>query len=293
MTPNEKAPVGIIGGSGLYRLFDDGAATFRRVATPYGPTSAEVAIGDFAGRPVAFLPRHGAHHSVPPHRIAYRANVWALASLGVRAIVSSTAVGSISPDLQPGSFVVPDQLIDRTWGRDDTFFDAFVDGGSVQHLPFADPYCPQLRRIAVRALDGLGENPAPSGTAVVIQGPRFSTRAESRWFRAAGGDIVNMTQYPEVALAAELNVGYLNLSFVTDTDVGNTDVGDADAGDSDAESVDARMVLERLAAAAPRIHAALAAIVASIPADYAPRESISADAVRKVLAARPAGSEAR
>lgn len=265
--------IGIIGGSGLYRLFEDGAATVRRIRTPYGPTSAKVAIGDFAGRRVAFLPRHGAGHSVPPHRIGYRANVWALASLGVRAVVSSSAVGSISPELQLGALVVPDQLIDRTWGRNDSFF----DHGPVQHLPFADPYCPQLRRIALSALDGIGESPACTGTTVVVQGPRFSTRAESRWFRAAGGDIVNMTQYPEVALAAELNLGYVNLSFVTDID----------AGDAEGESVDAHIVFERLGAAAGRIRSALESIVAAIPADYLPRVLIPMDAVRAVLAAGP------
>ncbi|WP_082487504.1 S-methyl-5'-thioadenosine phosphorylase [Leifsonia sp. Root112D2] len=267
------APIGLIGGSGLYRLFDTDVATVRRIPTPYGATSAEVAIGQFAGRQVAFLPRHGTDHSVPPHRIGYRANVWALASLGVRAIVSSSAVGSISSDLQPGAFVVPDQLIDRTWGRDDTFFDA----GSVQHLPFADPYCPQLRQTALTALATLGEHPSGTGTTVVVQGPRFSTRAESRWLRSAGGDIVNMTQYPEVALAAELNVGYVNLSFVTDTD----------AGDTETEAVEAQVVLDRLAAAGGRIREALAAIVAAIPVDYAPREAIPTDAVRQVLAKSP------
>ena len=264
--------IGIIGGSGLYQLFGSGAAVLHRIATPYGPTSAGVAVGEFAGRRVAFLPRHGADHSVAPHRIAYRANMWALASLGVRAIVSTTAVGSISPQLQPGAFVIPDQLIDRTWGRDDSFFDS----GEVQHLSFADPYCAQLRRMALAALDAVGESAAGTGTTVVVQGPRFSTRAESRWFQAAGADIVNMTQYPEAALAAELNIGYVNLSLVTDTD----------AGDVAGEAVEAQVVFDRLGKASGRIRAALAAIVAAIPANYTPRAAIAAGAVRGVLAAR-------
>lgn len=270
----DEPRIGIIGGSGLYQLFgdSDGAVELHRIRTPYGPTSAGVAVGEFAGRRVAFLPRHGADHSVAPHLIGYRANVWALASLGVRAIVSSTAVGSISPKLQPGTFVVPDQLIDRTWGRDASFFDS----GDVQHLPFADPYCPQLRSFALGALEAIGERAAGTGTTVVVQGPRFSTRAESRWFRAAGGDIVNMTQYPESALAAELNIGYVNLSFVTD----------ADAGDVGQESVEVQVVLDRLAAAADRIRAALASIVAAIPIDYTPRAAIAVEAVRGVIAAR-------
>jgi 5'-methylthioadenosine phosphorylase len=177
---------------------------------------------------------------------------------------------------------VPDQLIDRTNGRDDTFFDgdaaSAAAADAVQHLPFADPYCRQLRRVAVDALTALDESFAPSGTTIVIQGPRFSTRAESRWFRSAGGDIVNMTQYPEAALAAELNIGLVNLSFVTDTDAG--DPGDA-AGDT---AVDAAQVFDRMAAAQPRILAAIDAIVAAVPSDYVPRRLIDPAAVARILA---------
>jgi 5'-methylthioadenosine phosphorylase len=278
--------VGVIGGSGLYELIEPGTAEVVDVETPYGQPSSSIVIGEFAGRRVAFLTRHGTDHTLPPHAINYRANLWALASLGVSAIVSSSAVGSISPRIAPGSFVIPDQLIDRTWGRSDTFFDGVEsdgrqsdggkgDGGksAVQHLPFAEPYCPELRMVASAALSALGESFTPNATSVVIQGPRFSTRAESRWFGSAGGDIVNMTQYPEAALAAELNVGLVNLSFVTD----------ADAGESGDAAVDSARVFERMAAAEPRIRAAIAAIVAAVPADYVPRQLIEASAVSDVL----------
>jgi 5'-methylthioadenosine phosphorylase len=275
-----ESVVGVIGGSGLYELIDPGTSSVVNVDTPYGAPSSDLVLGCFAGRRVAFLARHGTGHTLAPHAINYRANLWALASVGVSAVLSFSAVGSISPAMPPGTFVVPDQLIDRTNGRDDTFFDgdAAPAEDAVQHLPFADPYCEQLRHVAVDALTALDESFAPNGTTIVIQGPRFSTRAESRWFRSAGGDIVIMTQYPEAALAAELNVGLVNLSFVTDTDAG--DPGDA-ARDT---AVDAAQVLDRMAAAQPRILAAIQAVVAAIPDDYVPRRLIDPAAVARILA---------
>lgn len=277
-TPSPAVPIGVIGGSGLYGLLDDGTGRRITVPTPYGPTSSEITLGDFAGRPVAFLPRHGSGHTVAPHRINYRANVWALASLGVKAIVTSSAVGGLNPDLPPGTFVLPDQLLDRTTGRADTFF----DGESVQHLAFADPYCPDLRRSAAASLRSAGTDFVPRATTVVIQGPRFSTRAEARWFRSAGADIVNMTQYPEAALAAELGVGLVNLSFVTDTDAGEETSGGPGMNDVSAELVFARMV-----EAQPRLLAMMGAIVAGIPENYVPRQLVPADAVASILAANP------
>jgi 5'-methylthioadenosine phosphorylase len=279
-TANEAAaPIGVIGGSGLYGLLDDGSGRSVTVATPYGPPSSEITLGTFAGRSVAFLPRHGKGHTVAPHRINYRANIWALASLGTRAIVTSSAVGGLNPELPPGTFVLPDQIIDRTTGRADTYF----DGESVQHVALADPYCPELRRFAAASLSVAGESFVGHGTTVVIQGPRFSTRAEARWFRAAGADIVNMTQYPEVALAAELNIGLVNLSFVTDSDAGDEPVPER----SGADDVNAQLVFERMAAAAPRLLAMLGAIVAGIPDGYSPRALVAANAVAAVLAAKP------
>jgi 5'-methylthioadenosine phosphorylase len=274
-----EAPIGVIGGSGLYGLLDDGSGTSVAIRTPYGAPSSEITLGTFAGRPVAFLPRHGTGHTVAPHRINYRANVWALASLGVKAIVTTSAVGGLNPDLVPGMFVLPDQILDRTTGRADTYF----DGGTVQHVSLADPYCPELRRFAAASLSVAGESVVGRGTTVVIQGPRFSTRAESRWFRAAGADIVNMTQYPEVALAAELNVGLVNLSFVTDGDAGE----DSSADDASSDIVNAQLVFDRMAAAQPTLLAMIGAIVAGIPANYAPRQLAAADAVAAVLSAEP------
>ncbi|MGN7799556.1 MTAP family purine nucleoside phosphorylase [Leifsonia sp. 22587] len=278
-----KAEIAVIGGSGLYRLFDDGEERETlSLATPYGPPSGPIRIGTVGGRRVAFLARHGENHALAPHRIPYRANIWALAELGVRAVVTSSAVGGLSDRARPGRFVVPDQLIDRTSGRPDSFF----DGADVQHLAAAEPFDPGLREAAVAALTGLGEDPVPEGTSVVIQGPRFSTRAESAWFRAAGADIVNMTQYPEAVLAAELGMGLATLSFVTDTDAGTI------AGDT-ADAADAALVLERMAQAGPRIRAAIAATVAAVPAGYRPRTLIPVDAVQRVLAAPVATGGAR
>jgi 5'-methylthioadenosine phosphorylase len=271
--PPEPPVVGVIGGSGLYSLLEGRDIQTVELPTPYGPTSSSIAVGDLAGVRVAFLARHGARHSLPPHRVPYRANLWALARLGVRAVLTSSAVGSLSTGLPPGSFVLPDQLIDRTWGRADTFF----DGGDVQHVPFSDPYSPGLRGIAASALAAAGHEVVPAATTVVIQGPRFSTRAESRWYRDLGAHLVNMTQYPEAALAAELNLDVVNLSFVTDVD----------AGDTEAEAVDPAVVLERMADAGPRLRACIAAIVSAIPADFTPRVRIPEDAVRRVLAAEP------
>lgn len=275
--------IAVIGGSGLYRLFDerDDIETVT-VETPYGPPSGPVRIGPVGGRRVAFLARHGEDHALAPHRIPYRANLWALASLGVCAIVTSSAVGGISDRARPGTFLVPDQLIDRTAGRPDTFF----DGDDVQHLAAAEPFDPVLCRAAARALTGLGEEVVPNGTTVVIQGPRFSTRAESGWYRAAGADIVNMTQYPEAVLAAELGMGLVTIAFVTDTDAGTA------AGDT-ADAVDAARVLERMAQAGPRLRSAVAATIAEIPPGYRPRTLIPAAAVQRVLAAPLAAEQSR
>ncbi|RFA14181.1 5'-methylthioadenosine phosphorylase [Subtercola boreus] len=300
VTPATERPlVAVIGGSGLYSLFDESAAGTETlvVPTPFGETSSPITVGRIGGHTVAFLTRHGADHSVAPHQINYRANIWALKSLGVRAIVSSAAVGGVSPEVPPGTLVLTDQFIDRTWGRPDTFFDR----GSVQHLAAADPFCPALHSLAASALTGAGEVFSSTGTVVVIQGPRFSTRAESVWFRAAGAHTVNMTLVPEVTLAAELNIGTVNLSFVTDADAGlapsapaGTATGAAargaagEAADAAAvaepDSVSADLVFRQLRDAQPRIVRAIEAIVAAIPAGYEPRELIAADEVARVMA---------
>lgn len=208
------AEIGVFGGSGFYALLDHPRDV--PVSTPYGPPSAPVTVGDFAGRTVAFLPRHGVGHEYPPHRVNYRANVWALRELGVTRVFGPCAVGSLQPDIHPGDFVVLDQLIDRTWGRPETF----ADGPVVHHVSFADPYCAELRGVIAGAARAEGVTVHDTGTVVVVQGPRFSTRAESRIYRDAGAHVINMTQHPEAYLARELGLCYAGLALVTDYDTG-------------------------------------------------------------------------
>jgi 5'-methylthioadenosine phosphorylase len=209
--PPSAAEIGIIGGSGLYALLD--GAREVEVSTPYGAPSDRITVAEVGGRRVAFLPRHGRDHRFPPHRIPYRANLWALRALGVRQVIAPCAVGGLRPELGPGTFVVPDQIIDRTSGREQTFYDT----GAV-HVGFADPYCPDGRATVLRAAGRV--DAVDGGTMVVVEGPRFSTRAESRWFTAIGGSIVNMTGHPEAVLARELALCYTTIALVTDLDAG-------------------------------------------------------------------------
>ncbi len=201
--------LGVIGGSGFYTFFDSDTRTVIP-DTPYGRPSAPITVGAVGEHQVAFLPRHGADHEYTAHTVPYRANMWALRTVGVRRVFAPCAVGSLDPDVGPGSVVVPDRLVDRTSARADTYFDV----GGV-HTSFADPYCPTLRT-AVTGLPDVRDG----GTMVVIQGPRFSTRAESRWFAAAGFSLVNMTGYPEAILARELELCYAAIALVTDVDAG-------------------------------------------------------------------------
>ncbi|MBA3736284.1 MAG: S-methyl-5'-thioadenosine phosphorylase [Actinobacteria bacterium] len=206
--------IGVIGGSGFYRFLDDVEEV--ELATPYGPTSAPLALGRLADAQVVFLPRHGRRHELPPHRIPYRANIWALREVGARRILGPNASGSLRPELRLGEFVICDQFVDRTTGRTDTFY----EGPDTTHVSAADPYCPELRRILYETALELGIPARDRGTVVTIQGPRFSTRAESRWFQSLGWDVVNMTAYPEGHLARELELCYANVSMITDYDVG-------------------------------------------------------------------------
>lgn len=206
--------VGIIGGSGFYTLLED--AEMSVVDTPYGPPSAPVARGTVSGVPVAFIPRHGLDHELPPHAINYRANLWALREAGAAWIIAPCASGSLQPHVRVGDFVVCDQYVDRTSGRRDTYF----DGPEAIHVSAAEPFSPVLRELLIAGCRDLGIPVHTQGTVVVIQGPRFSTRAESRWFTAMGWDVVNMTAYPEAHLARELCLAYANISLVTDYDVG-------------------------------------------------------------------------
>src|SRR5881392_966114 len=201
--------IAVIGGSGFYEFLDSPSTL--EVSTPYGDPSAPIAVGDVEGRSVAFLPRHGPGHEIPPHRINYRANLWALRSLGVEQVLAPCAVGGLQAETQPGTLVVPDQLVDRTSGRVQTY----VDRGAA-HAPFADPYCPDLRAALVSSAEGVVDG----GTMVVIEGPRFSTRAESQSYARAGWTVVNMTGHPEAVLARELGVCYATIALVTDMDAG-------------------------------------------------------------------------
>lgn len=254
-----QAETGVIGGSGFYSFLDDVIEV--AVDTPYGEPSDSLFIGEIAGRRVAFLPRHGRKHHLPPHRINYRANLWALRSVGVRRVLGPCAVGGLRPEYGPGTLVVPDQLVDRTKSRVQTFYDgeALPDGSvpNVLHLSFADPYCETGRAAAVAAARGRGWEPVDGGTMVVIEGPRFSTRAESRWHAAQGWSVVGMTGHPEAILARELGLCYSSMALVTDLDAG------AETG----EGVSHEEVLQVFAQNVGRLREVLFDTVAGLPAE--------------------------
>lgn len=212
MTP--EPAVGIIGGSGLYDAGFLRGAKARRVATPFGATSDAVMEGRLEGRRVLFLSRHGRGHRWPPHRLPARANVWALKKLGATALLSVSAVGSLKEEIAPLDAVVPDQLLDRTRSRPSTFFDDLT-----VHVSFAEPFCPVLRGLLAEGTREAGGKVHPKGTYVCIEGPQFSTRAESAENRRAGFDVVGMTALPEARLAREAQLCYGALAFATDYDV--------------------------------------------------------------------------
>jgi 5'-methylthioadenosine phosphorylase len=257
-----EAEIGVFGGSGFYELLE--GAEEVEVETPYGEPSAPVVVGEVGGKRVAFLPRHGRRHELPPHRIPYRANVWAMRELGVRRIVGPNASGALSPGLGLGEFVVCDQYVDRTSARADPFY----DGPETTHVSAADPYCPDLRRLLVETAQELGIPVRDGGTVVTIQGPRFSTRAESRWFQDAGWDVINMTAYPEGYLARELELCYANISMVTDHDVGVEGTA----------PVSHEQVIEVFQANNERLRELLFAVVPKIPPQ--PEEHLCANALR-------------
>jgi 5'-methylthioadenosine phosphorylase len=241
--PAPRASVAVIGGSGFYEFLDD--AEDVQVDTPYGAPAAPIAVGDVGGTTVAFLPRHGKGHAYPPHLINYRANLWALASLGVRQVLAPCAVGGLRDEVAPGDIVVPDQLVDRTQSR----VQSYVESGAV-HVPFADPYCPTLSAAAARA-----EGVTQGGTMVVVEGPRFSTRAESQHYAAQGWTLVNMTGHPEAVLARELTMCYSAIALVTDMD----------AGVESGEGVGQEEVFAMFARNIDRLKALLAGVVGDLP----------------------------
>jgi len=253
-----RADIGVIGGSGFYEFLTNAERV--HLTTPFGDSSDDVMVGDLAGRHVAFLARHGQGHRFPPHRVNYRANLWALRSLGVRQVLAPCAVGSLKPELGPGAIVVPDQLVDRTWGRDHTIYDGI---GPVVHVGFADPYCPRGRAAVIDAGRAAGKNIADAGTMVVINGPRFSSRAESLWHQQAGWTVVGMTGMPEAAIARELAMCFSTLCLVTDHDAG------VDGG----EAVTHEEVLKVFARSLDEVKALLTSAISAMPA---PEDDISA-----------------
>ena len=214
------ADVGVFGGSGFYAFLDDTESV--ELDTAWGRPSAPITIGSLAGKRVAFLPRHGLRHEFPPHRVNYRANVDAMRRLGVRALLAPFAAGSLRREIRPGDFVVVDQLVDRTWGRESTFYDSFATSGP-QHAAFADPYDAGLRAQLAEIAREQGISVHDGGTVVVVNGPRFSTRAESASFREAGWHVINMTQCPEAQLAREADLPFAGVALVTDYDAGLED----------------------------------------------------------------------
>jgi 5'-methylthioadenosine phosphorylase len=257
-----KAEVGVFGGSGFYSLLEDVREV--KVDTPYGAPSDSLFLATVSGRKVAFLPRHGRHHTLPPHMINYRANVWAMRSLGVQAIISPCAAGSLQVPVAPGHFVVCDQFVDRTTGRKDTFY----DGPIVTHISPAETYDPLLRQLAIETIREHGITCHETGTVVVIQGPRFSTKAESKWFHDAGWEVINMTQYPEAYLCRELGMGVVNIALITDYDSG------VHAG---AEAVNAHSVLEVFQSNSEKIKKVVLDLIGKLPADLSvvqPKEAL-------------------
>ncbi len=251
--PAQRAEIGVFGGSGFYSFLEHTEEV--SLETPYGDPSAPIVIGEVGGRSVAFLPRHGLKHDRPPHAINYRANVWAMKELGVTHVLGPCASGSLQPDVGVGSFVICDQFVDRTNGRKDTFF----DGPVTAHVSSADPYCPVLRGLLVDGCRELGIEVHDGGTVVVVQGPRFSTRAESRWYSQMGWDVINMTAYPECFLAREADLCYANISLITDYDVGLEDMPGI-------EPVSIQEVIETFNSNNERLRNLLFSVIPRIPA---------------------------
>jgi 5'-methylthioadenosine phosphorylase len=207
--------IAIIGGTGIFDPTFLSNAVAKKVYTPFGATSAPILVGEFEGVQLAFLPRHGTAHKYPPHLIPYQANLWALKELGVSRVLASCSVGSLQPNLKLGDLVIPDQFFDWTKSRQYSYF----NGGQVAHISKADPFCSELRDIAITSAKALNLSYHPSGTTITIEGPRFSTRAESLFFKnTLGADIIGMTLVPECILARELEICYVSLAMVTDYD---------------------------------------------------------------------------
>jgi 5'-methylthioadenosine phosphorylase len=249
-----RAEIGIIGGTGIYDsgLFSDRQEI--KVHTPYGEPSDVITIGSYAGRSVAFIPRHGRGHRIPPHKINSRANIWAMKELGVKRIIAPSAVGSMKLEYKPGNIAIPDQFIDFTKGRNYTFY----DGPRVCHISVADPFCPELRAIAIKSCTKMKYIMHQKATYVCVEGPRFSTRAESQFFRdALKADIIGMTLVPECPLAKEAQICYLSISTVTDYDVWAN------------KPVSTQEVIETLEKNVEKTRKLIAELIPAIPSDRA------------------------
>ena len=209
-----QAKIGVIGGSGLYKIKGMTDIEEVNIDTPFGKPSDAITIGKLEGVGIAFLPRHGKGHRIPPTDVPYRANIYALKSLGVEHIIAINSAGSFRQEIKPGDLVIPDQLIDRTRSRVNTFFGE----GIVAHIPFAEPFCPVLSQILYQASREVGASVHQGGTYVAMEGPAFSTRAESRLYRSWGADIIGMTALPEAKLAREAEICYAIIGCVTDYD---------------------------------------------------------------------------
>jgi len=213
-----RAEIGVIGGSGFYEFLENTETV--EMETPFGAPSAPITIGAVGARTVAFLARHGTDHRFPPHKVPYRANMWALKDLGVTRVFGPCAAGSLRKEIPPRTLVISDQAIDFTKSRSNTFY----DGPQTTHVSFADPYCPTLRATLIETAASQGIEHRDGGTMVVIEGPRFSTKAESRMYAQLGADVIGMTQFPEATLARELELCYGSVALVTDYDVGVDDI---------------------------------------------------------------------
>ena len=258
---SDTAEIGIFGGTGIYdsELLQDSKEI--TIETPYGKTSDTITIGEFKGKKIAFMPRHGKKHSIPPHMINYCANIWAFKELGITRIFSPSAVGSLKEEIKPGSFVLPSQFIDFTKSRKNSF----SEDGRVIHISVADPFCPELQEIVSEVANNLDITMHKDCTYACIEGPRFSTKAESRFFKSTGADIIGMTLVPECQLAREAQICYVSISTVTDYDVWAE------------KPVTAKEVLDTLSKNGEKIKTLLTELIDKIPKDFATKRSCSCE----------------
>jgi len=260
-----KVQIGVFGGSGFYDFLKNGRQI--KIKTPYGWPSDKIFIGNYKNKKIAFLLRHGQHHQYPPHKIPYRANLYAFKMLGVKHIIAPVAAGSLQPKIKPGDFVICDQFVDRTHNREDTYFEGLetknkFSEAKVVHISSAEPYCPELRKLAVKSCQKLKIRVHDKGTIVVISGPRFSSKAESRFYSKQGWDVINMTQYPECILAKELEMCYLNISLITDYDAGLE-------GNKNIKAVSFEEILKVFQSNNERVKKLIFEIIEKIPKDLA------------------------